>query len=59
MACAALRGQYCDVIDLDVCAPIEDKINLMKDRFNKELERIFDKFAKYVQYKYFVRSFQC
>jgi hypothetical protein len=41
-----LRGRWCDIF-LHVHAPIDDKIDGVKDRFYKELERVFDKFPKY------------
>jgi hypothetical protein len=44
-----LRGRWCDIIVMNVRAPTEteDKTDYMKDRFNEELEHIFDKFPKY------------
>jgi hypothetical protein len=42
-----LRGHWCDIVVLNVHAPIEDKIDDMKDSFYEELERVFDKFPKY------------
>jgi hypothetical protein len=42
-----LRGRWCDIILPHVHAPTEDKIDDVKDRFYKELERVFDKFPKY------------
>jgi hypothetical protein len=47
MSYIILRGRWCDNIILNVHAPTEDKIDDMKDRFYKELERVFDKFLKY------------
>jgi hypothetical protein len=38
-----LRGPWCDIIVLNVHAPIEDKISDMKDRFYEELECVFEK----------------
>jgi hypothetical protein len=35
------------IIVLNVHAPTEDKTDDVKDSFNEELERIFDKFPKY------------
>jgi hypothetical protein len=43
-----LRGRWYDSL-LNVYAPIEDKIDDMKDRFYKELEHVFDTFSKYQQ----------
>jgi hypothetical protein len=42
-----LRGRRCHIIVLNVHAPTEDKTDYVKDRFYKELERVFDKFLKY------------
>jgi hypothetical protein len=42
-----LKGQWCDSIILNVHASAEDKTDDVKDRFYKELERVFDKFPKY------------
>jgi hypothetical protein len=39
------RGHWCD-INLNIHAPTEDKIDVMKDRFCEELEHVFDKFRK-------------
>jgi hypothetical protein len=41
-----LRGRWCDIV-LHVHAPMEDKIDDIKNRFYKELELVFDKFLKY------------
>jgi hypothetical protein len=45
MSYIILRGRWCDIIVLNVHAPIEDKIDDIV-RFQEELERIFDKFPK-------------
>jgi hypothetical protein len=42
-----LRGRCCQVIVLNVHAPTEDKTDDIKDSFNEEEERVFDKFPKY------------
>jgi hypothetical protein len=42
-----LRGHWCHVIVLNVHAPTEDKTDDVKDSFDDELERVFDKFPKY------------
>jgi hypothetical protein len=42
-----LRGRWCDIIVLNVHTPTEDKIDDRKGSLYEELERIFDKFAKY------------
>jgi hypothetical protein len=47
MSYVILRSRWCDIIILNVHAPIEDKTDDMKDRFYKELECVFDKFPKY------------
>jgi exonuclease III len=41
------RGRWCNIIVLNVCAPAEDKIVDIKDRFYEVLEQVFDKFPKY------------
>ncbi|PNF31844.1 hypothetical protein B7P43_G08908, partial [Cryptotermes secundus] len=45
--CIILKGRWCDIIVTNVQAPIEDKIDDIKDRFYDELEHLFDKFPKY------------
>jgi exonuclease III len=47
MAYIILRGRWCDIIVVNVHAPIEDKRDAVKGRFYEELERVFDKFPKY------------
>jgi hypothetical protein len=42
-----LRGWWCDIIVLNVHVPAVDKTDDMKDSFDEELERVFDKFPKY------------
>jgi hypothetical protein len=42
-----LRGHWCDIIILNVHAPVEDKSDVQKDRFYEELERVLDPFPKY------------
>jgi hypothetical protein len=39
-----LRGRWCHIIVLNVHAPTEDKTDEVKDSFNEELERVFDRF---------------
>jgi hypothetical protein len=46
MSYMILRGGWCNIIVLNVHAPIEDKIDDLKDRLYEELEQVFDKFAK-------------
>jgi hypothetical protein len=46
MSYITLGCRWCDII-LNVHAPAEDKTDDMKDRFNNELEHVFDKFPKY------------
>jgi hypothetical protein len=47
MSYIILRGRWRDIIDLNVHAPTENKIDDMKDSFYGELECVFDKFPKY------------
>jgi hypothetical protein len=47
MSYIILRGHWCDIIVLNVHAPMEDKIDDMKDSFYEELDHVFDKFPKY------------
>jgi hypothetical protein len=42
-----LRGCWCDIIVLQVCAPTEDKSGDTKDSFNDEIEHGFDKPLKF------------
>jgi exonuclease III len=42
-----LRGQWCNIIVLNVHAPIEEKSDEAKDSFYEELEQIFYHFPKY------------
>jgi exonuclease III len=42
-----LKGRWCDIIVLNVHAPNEDKDDVIKDSFYKELEQVFDKFPRY------------
>jgi hypothetical protein len=42
-----LRGRWCDIIVLNIQAPVENKIGHMKDGFYKEIKRAFYKFHKY------------
>jgi exonuclease III len=46
MSYIMLRLHWCDIIVLNVHAPTEDKIGGIKERFYKELERVFDKVPK-------------
>jgi hypothetical protein len=41
-----LRGIWFHIIVLDVNAPVEDKIDDVKDSSNEELERILEKLPK-------------
>jgi hypothetical protein len=45
--CIVLRGHWCRIGVLNICAPTEDKIDSVKDRFQEELEHVFDRFPKY------------
>jgi hypothetical protein len=47
MSYIILRGQWCNIIALNVHAPCEDKSNDIKDIFNEELGHVFDKFPTY------------
>jgi hypothetical protein len=46
MSYIMLTGVWCDIV-LNIHAPAEDKIEDVKSRFYKELERVFDEFPKY------------
>jgi hypothetical protein len=47
MSYIILRGSWCHIIVLNVHAPTEDITDDVKDNFNEELQRVFDKFPKY------------
>jgi hypothetical protein len=47
MSYIILRGRWCHIIVLNAHAPTEDRTDDVKNRFYKELERVFDKFPKY------------
>jgi hypothetical protein len=47
MSYKILRGRRRDIIVLNVHAPMEDKIDDIKDSFYNELEHVFNKFPKY------------
>jgi exonuclease III len=47
MSYITLRGRCCDIIVLNFHTPTEDKIDITKDCFYEELERVFDKYLKY------------
>jgi exonuclease III len=47
MSYIILRGRWCEIIVLNIHNPAEDKIDNVKDRFNKELEEVFDKLPNY------------
>jgi hypothetical protein len=42
-----LKGHLCDIIVLNMRAPIEDKDDNIKDSFYKELGQVFDQFLRY------------
>jgi hypothetical protein len=42
-----LKGYWCNNIVLNVHAPNEDKDDVIKDSFYKELEQVFDQFPRY------------
>jgi hypothetical protein len=48
MSYIILRGRWCLIIVLNVHAPNEDKTDDVKGSFYEELERVFDKFPKYL-----------
>jgi hypothetical protein len=41
-----LKGRWCDIVQ-NVCAPTEDKDDVIKDSFYEELEQVFDQFPRY------------
>jgi hypothetical protein len=47
MSYITLKGRWCDIIILNVHAPTEDKNDVIKDSFYKELEEVFDQFPRY------------
>jgi hypothetical protein len=42
-----VKGHWCDIIVLNVHAPIENKDDDVKDSFYEEIEEVFDKFPRY------------
>ena len=42
-----LRCRWCNIIDLNVHAPNEEKSDDSKDIFYEELEKVFEHFRKY------------
>jgi hypothetical protein len=44
------RGHWCHIIVLNVHAPIEDKIDDVKNSFYEELELVFNKFSNLLQF---------
>jgi len=42
-----LRGQWCNIIVLNVRVPSEEKSENSKNSFYEELEKVFDHFPKY------------
>jgi hypothetical protein len=54
MSYIILRSRWCDIIALNFHAPIEDKIDDMKERFLEE--QVYDKFP-YYQMKFFLGDF--
>jgi hypothetical protein len=51
-----LKGCWCDIIVSNVHAPTEDKDDVIKDTFYKELEQVFDQFPRYLT-KIFIEDF--
>jgi hypothetical protein len=47
MSYIIVRGCWCNIIVLNVHAPIKDKIDDMKDSFCEKTERAFHKIPKY------------
>jgi hypothetical protein len=47
MSYIILRGCWCNIIVLNVCAPCEDKSDDVKDSFYEELACVFDQFPRY------------
>jgi hypothetical protein len=47
MSHITLKGQWCDIIVLNVHAPTEDKDDDIKDSFYEDLEEMFDQFPRY------------
>jgi hypothetical protein len=56
MSYVMLRGSWCDIIVLNVHAPIENETDDTYDSFYEELDSVFDQFPKY-HTKIFVRDF--
>jgi argonaute-like protein implicated in RNA metabolism and viral defense len=48
MSCIIPRGRWRHIIVLNIHVSTENKINDVKDRFYEELERVFEKFPKYL-----------
>jgi hypothetical protein len=46
MSYIILKGRWCDIIELNVHAPTEDKDNDTNDSFYEELEQVFDQFPR-------------
>jgi hypothetical protein len=40
-------GRWCNIIELNLRAPTEDKDDDIKDSFYEELEQVFDHFLRY------------
>jgi hypothetical protein len=47
MSDLTLKGRWCDITVLKAHAPTEDKDDVIKDSFYKELDQVFDKFPRY------------
>jgi hypothetical protein len=56
MSYITLKGDWCDIIVLNVHAPTEDKDDAMKDSFYKQLEQVFGQFPRY-HMKILLRNF--
>ena len=47
MSYIVLRGHWCNVVVLNMCALSEEKSDESKDSFYGELKQVFDHFCKY------------
>jgi hypothetical protein len=47
MSYITLKGRWCDIIELNVHAPTEDKDDDIKDSVYEEQEQVFDQFHRY------------
>jgi alpha-glucuronidase len=47
MSYITIKGHWCDIIVLNMHAPVEDRDADIGDSFYEELEQVFDQFSKY------------